>query len=234
MAIPRFLAMTAAEIRKCAILPARLGWMACHFSPYGVGLSNLPKALPRGSLLMVDDITPIHGHDPDVVANQLRQVISDTGCAGVLLDFQRGGNPEAAAIAAFLSQGLPCPVGIGVAYGKELNCPVCLPPVPCHTSPAEHLSPWQGREIWLELAPEGETITLTAEGATIAPLTRRPPEPGFLDTALHCRYQAAVQEDQAVFTLWRTRELLNQIQEEAESLGVTQAIGLWQEWSPSP
>lgn len=229
MAIPRFLAMTAAEIRKSAVLPPLLSWMACHFSPYGVGLSNLPKSLPKGSLLMVDDITPIHGHDPQVVAGQLRQAVSAMGCAGVLLDLQRPGSEEAATMAAFLSHALPCPVGIGAAYAQALDCPVCLPPVPCHVPLGEHIAPWKGREIWLELALEGETVTLTPEGAAFSPLTARRPETGFAEDRLHCRYQIQTYPEKAVFTLWRTRALLPKLLEEAESLGVTKAIGLWQE-----
>ena len=52
MAMDVFLAMTAAEICGNRNLPANLGWMACHFSPYGTGLSNLPKQLPPSSLLI--------------------------------------------------------------------------------------------------------------------------------------------------------------------------------------
>ena len=46
MAITPFLAMTAAEFRKKEDLPDKIAWMACHFSPYGLGLSNLPQRLP--------------------------------------------------------------------------------------------------------------------------------------------------------------------------------------------
>ena len=52
MAITPFLAMTAAEIEHSTPLPPNVAWMACHFSPYGAGLSNLPKNLPAGSLLI--------------------------------------------------------------------------------------------------------------------------------------------------------------------------------------
>ena len=71
MAMDVFLAMTAAEIYGNRNLPANIGWMACHFSPYGTGLSNLPKRLPASSLLIVDDITPIRGHDPPYILDQL-------------------------------------------------------------------------------------------------------------------------------------------------------------------
>ena len=89
MAIAPFLAMTAAEMHSCASLPEKVAWMACHFSPYGLGLSNLPKTLPPGSLLMMDDITPPQGHDPDLIAAQLEECVQKFQCSGVLLDFQR-------------------------------------------------------------------------------------------------------------------------------------------------
>ena len=54
MAIRPFLAMTAAEIRGTETLPPKTAWMACHFSPYSTGLSNLPKALPPGSMICYD------------------------------------------------------------------------------------------------------------------------------------------------------------------------------------
>ena len=52
MAIRPFLAMTAAEIQGTETLPPKTAWMACHFSPYSTGLSNLPKALPPGLSLI--------------------------------------------------------------------------------------------------------------------------------------------------------------------------------------
>ena len=64
MAITPFLAMTAAEMRNISVCPPKIAWMACHFSPYGLGLSNMPKDLPSNSLLIVDDYTPPSGHDP--------------------------------------------------------------------------------------------------------------------------------------------------------------------------
>ena len=84
MAIRPFLAMTAAEIRNTAILPSRTAWMACHFSPYGRGLSNIPSVLEEGSLLILDDITPIRGHDPEVITQQLMQAMEHLRVSGIL------------------------------------------------------------------------------------------------------------------------------------------------------
>lgn len=229
MAIPRFLAMTAAEIQKCSTLPRNAAWLACHFSPYGTGLSNLPAALPKGSLLVVDDETPISGHDTGIAGSQLRQVLETLECAGVLLDLQRPQTGEAAAMAAVLCQALPCPVAVPPAYGKDLTCPVFLPPLPCALPLREYLAPWEGRGIWLELAQEGQVITLTAEGAVSKPLLAAPGAEGFSEKSLHCHYSVALGEEEAVFTLWRTRADLEALEAEAENLGVEQTVGLWQE-----
>ena len=67
MAIACYLAMTAAEFSVCTSLPPHIGWLACHFSSSGPGLSNMPKALPPDSVLIVDDSTPFHDHRADVI-----------------------------------------------------------------------------------------------------------------------------------------------------------------------
>lgn len=232
MAIRPFLAMTAAEIREAPGLPSKIAWMACHFSPYCTGLSNLPKALAAGSVLSLDDITPIFHHDPGQIAGQLRERAETLECAGVLLDFQRSGYPETAALAGFLAKALPCPVAVSEPYAKELSCPVFLPPAPHHVPLEQHLAPWQGREIWLETALDAEEITLTPQGASFAPLPPGQAFPvGFAEETLHCHYTAAVEADAVRFTLWRTAEDLDALLTQAERLGVTTAVGLYQELS---
>lgn len=230
MAIRPFLAMTAAEIRGTKALPPKTAWMACHFSPYSTGLSNLPKKLPPGSMVILDDITPIHGHDSEAIAAQLLQRLDTLDCSGVLLDFQRPGYEEAGLLAEHLSEALPCPVGVSALYAKALNAPVFLPPAPPDVGLADYLSSWKGREIWLELALGGETITLTPTGAETSPL---PPAvqftDGHRDDGLHCHYQIHTEADRACFTLFRTPEDLDALLAEAESLGVTTAVGLYQE-----
>ena len=74
MTLPMHLAMTAAELACCDSLPSHPAWMACHFSPYGTGLSNLPEHLPEGALLILNDRTPVFGHDPQVICAQLHQI----------------------------------------------------------------------------------------------------------------------------------------------------------------
>lgn len=230
MAIRPFLAMTAAEIRGAQTLPAKIAWMACHFSPYSTGLSNLPKKLPPGSMVILDDITPIHGHDPQVIAHQLLTRLETLKYSAVLLDFQRPGFEEAAALAEHLSRALPCPVGVSPLYGKGLKGPVFLPPVPPDTSLSDYLSPWKGREIWLELALEGETIVLTSAGAKVSSLPAAAQSAdGYRDAHLHCHYRIQTEENQARFTLLRTPEDLTELLSEGETQGVTLAVGLYQQ-----
>ncbi len=230
MAIRRFLAMTAAEIRSTPALPEKIGWMACQFSPWSQGLSNLPGALPPDSLLILNDFTPMDGHNPSVVASQLEQCTELLKCHGILLDFQRPFAREPAELAAFLAEVLPCPVAVSESYARELGCPVFLPPVPHHVPLGEYLAPWEGREIWLDMAPDGETITLTESGAAIAPLPPEEiPRQGQKDAMLHCHYQIALPENAAKFTLWRTKADLDKLTKEAEKLGVTTVVGLYQE-----
>ena len=50
MFLPCYLAVTAGELAAGAPFPAFPAWMACHFSPSGAGISNLPAALPEGAM----------------------------------------------------------------------------------------------------------------------------------------------------------------------------------------
>ena len=231
MAIAPFLAMTAAEMRNNSALPPKIAWMACHFSPYGLGLSNFPQWLPPEALLMVDDITPAHGHDPVLIAEQLSECVNTLHCCGILLDFQRSGCTEVQAIAKHITQALPCPVVVSEPYADGLDCSVFLSPVPPSAPLEEHLLPWKDREIWLELGLDGEILTLTEEGCEAISLPCPDWETeGFSDEKLHCHYTIETTEKSAGFTLWRTTNDLEKLLAEAESLGVSGAVGLYQEF----
>ena len=230
MAIVPFLAMVAVEMRNISALPPKTAWMACHFSPYGPGLSNLPRTLPPGALLILDDVTPPHRHDPTLVAEQLSECVETLQCCGILLDFQRKGCAETKAIAKHLAEALPCPVVLSDSYAEDLDCPVFLPSVPPSVPPEVYLSPWQSREIWLEISLEGEILTLTEQGCERAPLPCPDPDAtGFFDETLHCHYSIETNETSARFTLWRTKEDVLELLEDVESLGIASAVGLYQE-----
>lgn len=229
MVLPLYLAMTAAEIRKNTHLPPQPAYMACHFSPYGTGLSNRPQTLPHGSMLILNDRTPIRGHDHGLIAAQLGETIENLDCECILLDFQYPDYKETSKLSELLVNTLPCPVGVSECCAEGLPCPVFLPPVPLDVPLQMYLAPWQGREIWLEAALGGEIITLTPDGSSTAPLLCEPPTACRKEEHLHCHYHVQLDENAAKFSLWRTREDLMESLEESQALGVTRAIGLWQE-----
>ena len=230
MAIVPYLAMTKAEIRANPAISHPIAWMACHFSPYSTGVSNLPRQLPQGSLLILNDRTSWWCHDSRLIAGQLAQCLEQFHCRGLLLDFQRPGVPEEQELAALLARELKCPVCVSEAYAKELSCPVFLSPAPLTQRLCDYLKLWEGREIWLEAALGCEEILLTEEGCTAASLPRFQETGSFLPEGnLHCHYRVSIEESGARFTLTRTRDDLDALLAEAEGLGVTTAVGLWQE-----
>ena len=133
MVCPLYLALTAAEFQHMPQFPPNTAWMACHFSPYGDGLSNIPDALPAGCMLMVNDWLPVRKHSPERVAQQLKDTVEHLAISRVLLDFQRPGNKETVAIVKRVLETLPCPVGMALPYARK-GFPVLLPPVPPQTS----------------------------------------------------------------------------------------------------
>ena len=230
MAFPITYALTGAEFSVCSSLPKHCAWMACHYGCYTTGLSNCPDNLPAGSMLIINDRTPPQGHDPQRIAQQLLCIQEQLKFKSVLLDFQRSDLVENAAVAKAVTENLSCPVGVSALYAKELNCPVFLPPPPLHQSPEDYLRPWQEREIWLEAALTSEIITVTPSGSQIDCLSSTTEVTnGFDDPLLYCRYQIDASPERGIFTLVRTPEHLLALLQKAESLGVTQFIGLYQE-----
>ena len=232
MAIPHYLAMTAAEMETASPLPKRAAWMACHFSPYSTGLANLPEQLPEGCMLILNDRTPIHKHDPERIAEELKTVLERFHCCGLLLDFQNPGSGETAALARYLAENLNCPLGISQEYQVD-KAAVFLSDVPPTIPLEDYLKPWQGQTVWLETALEGQTITLTEKGAAFETNTAQDFLPAHADAALHCHYHIRQEENALVFHTWRTPEDLKSMLAEAEALGVTLAVGLYQELKQS-
>lgn len=230
MAVSAYLAMTAAEISAAKALPDRLAYMACHFSPYGLGLSNCPDALPPDSMLIINDRTPISGHDPALIAKQIKSMVDALGCSSVLLDFQRPDCEETAGLCRILTSEPPCPVAVSDLYAKGLSCPVFLPPPALHKPLAQNLSQWENREIWLEAALEAACIRVTEKGSTYTPQIYAPPPEGcFAEDALHCHYRQKVLDDEIIFHLYRTEEDLLSLLDDAYALGVRRAVGLYQQ-----
>ena len=226
MAIDVYLGLTAGEFRKVSPLPRKTAWMACHFSPNSCGISNYPRELPEGSLIILDDSSPIQGHDPGQIQEELAALVEGLRCAAVLLDFQRPGAEEMVSV---LSKGLPCPVAVSALYGAMTQGPVLLPPVPPFRLLEKHIGGWHGRELWLELSPEGSEVRLDEQGSHEKPWWPEGSFP-FRHETLKCHYRTKLLPGAAVFRGGRTAEDLEEILVEAEQLGITAALGLWQEF----
>ena len=230
MEIPLFLAMTAAEFRSATEIPPQMAWMACHFSAYGIGISNVPQALPQGTMLMLNDRTPICGHDPVLVAETLCNAAQNLGCGSILLDFQRADTSALIKVVEAVLERAGCPVGVSSLYANGLDCPVLVPPILPSVPPEEALAPWKGREIWLELSTEGTEITVTEEGSRYTSLSHfLPHEKTHSEPALFCHYEITVQEDRICFQLGRTKEDQDALVQAVQGLNVTKVLGLWQE-----
>ena len=223
-----YLAMTAAELSGKAPQEGKIAYMACHFSAGGVGLSNVPRALPEGSILLLDDSMPVQGHDPEAVTRQLNELVRNFSVRAVLLDFQRQKTEETSTMVAAILQSCACTAAVTAAYAKAGDCPVFLPSPPANKPLADYLKPWSERDIFLEIAPESMQITVTEEGcsAVSAPSDQNLP---LASSRLHCHYNVEVFPEKAVFTLSRTREDLAALARQAYEIGVLGAVGLYQE-----
>ncbi len=227
MPIPMYLAMTAAEFRACDV-PGKIGWMACHFSPGGKGLTNLPKELPPQSLLILDDSTPIGDHDAKQVLEELRETVQRLDCSGLLLDFERPANGESLEMARKIA-ALPCPVCVAAEYGMDLDRPIFLPPIPVLKTPEESLRPWIGREIWLDCCPVATSVVVTENGSQVSEAPAELANCPHFDGELLCHYRLDLENDRVVFTLHRSPGDLRLLLDVAQKWGVTQGVGLWLE-----
>ena len=220
-----FLAMTEEEICSTSPLPDSIAFLGCHFSPTTHQLSGLPTALPPDCGIILDDRCAIPDADTDQIAAQL----SALKPAFILMDFQRPPTEASAKLAAALTK-LDCPIPMPPAYGKDLPCPLFLPPVPPHIPIAEYLKKWTNREIWLELALDAVQITITPQGSEIAPFPHaRPAEKPHNDSMLHCHYKITQRTDALTFYCYRTKEDICTMLQSPLPPNVTHTIGLFQE-----
>lgn len=229
MGFPLYLAMNAAEIAASSQLPP-MAWMSCHFSPCSQALTNLPLWLPKGALVMVDDSIPCRSLEAAPIAAQLSELIARFGCGGVILDFQKPGQEEIAAIIPSLLQAIPCPVAVSDLYAPRFQCPVFLRPGPLWEPLETHLEAWKGREIWLDACLCRQQVAITGSGPVPGPvLAWDGIRGGFFDEALRCHYRTEVGPDAVTFTFFDTPETMAGKLEAAHALGVSRAIGLWRE-----
>lgn len=225
MALPLYLAMTRSEILENGRIPPAFGW----FSKADGIVGELPAWYPEGGMLILTDELPVRADDIPGAVKSLTRMAQAHRFDSLLLDFQRSGDPDAQAFVKEMAEAVSCPVCVSECYAHETDCAVLLPPVPPDVPVEEYLRPWQGREVWLEAALDGMVITVTAEGSEAKTLLRGVPGKGeHGDESLCCHYRVETGEH-AVFTLRRTEDDLRLLLKQAEKLGVTRAVGLYQE-----
>lgn len=222
MAIQRILAMTEAEIRNLSAPPSAFALLGCHFSPEKSCLVGLPDSLPSGCGLVIDDRNAIF----DLGAIEALKKLEP---AYVILDFQRPPEDSSVQTAAVLAQSLRRVI-IPPPYADALDCPLFLPPVPPHTPISEYLKPWQGREIWLELALDASEITVTPKGTEICCFHHAmPSDDSHRDSMLHCHYKISQRTDALQFYCYRTQEDIEAMLRTPLPPNLTHAVGLFYE-----
>ena len=195
---------------------------------YLAGSGQEIHSIPRPAFLMLDwTLQPPRGVLPVITDHRpLTEEAVDRLCRmaqsweRAVLDFERPPSP----LALELLSRLPCPAAAPPGYGDG---PVFLPPAPLHASLEEYLSPWHGREIWLEAALQKQAVTVTADGPSYSPVAPADLADGFDCKALRCRFTQEIREHQVVFTLFDTRETLPDKLDRARELGVHAALGLY-------
>lgn len=220
-----YLAITAKEFSYYTALPAKIAWMSCHFSSNNRGLSNRPHALPKDSVIIVDDQIPIGDHDPKTVSRQLLEMVEDFSPSGVLLDFQRPGAEE---MVSQLVRALPCPTAVSERYADNLSCPVFLTP----SSLCRPLKDqWPGREKWLDVPIGNQTVTVNKEGAHVSAWLPFEPIDGFFHEKLAVRYKLRCENEQVVFTLSRGVEELESFMRAGKNVGITRFFCIFREFA---
>ena len=205
MVLPLYLAMTALEFRP----------IPC---PAFLMLSPGDSVPPGDALPVLTDREPLDGH----AIEALRRACQ--GREAVLLDFER---PPTAEVRDWI-RSLPCPAAAPPGYCED--GPVFLPPPPLHVTPEAYLAPWKGREVWLEAALLRQSVTVTSGGTVFsAPAPSGDCSGGFHSEELCCRFTQELFKDRAVFTIFDTPETLTEKLDRAAALGVTRAVGLYQE-----
>lgn len=230
MTIPMYLAQTPWEFTQNSHENTNPAWMSCRFSPSHTGLIHIPQQLPENTLLILDDMTPPQGHDADLIRSTLSEIIGKFRCSGILLDFQRPDRPESLQIIEKLLS-LPCPVIVSDIYAKELDAPVFLPPIPPCITPEEYCTPWKNRKIYLEIAIQTQTLTLTEHGCQISDCSYKDHrELPHFHPNLCCHYGLCLSDSQATFTLYRSKEDNISLLSSLEQLGVKGCVGLYQDF----
>lgn len=223
-----YLAMTAGELSECPQLPQKPAYMACHFSPYGPGLAELPRGIPQENMMILNDRIPYRRHDSDLIARQLAAI----PCECLLLDLQKTPEPEARDLIENILSRVTVPTAVPARYAPGLSCGVFLDAVDADQDPFAAAKDWPGRDIWMDLTPGIVNYRVQKEGSSRTRLIRSTPIcPSHKDESLFCRYTLELSDVEASFTLWRDAGDAAEILRQGQKLGVSRGVGLYQEWS---
>jgi hypothetical protein len=204
--------------------------MACHFSPYGLGLSNLPRQLPEGAVILVSDRIPPGGHDAGVVVSQLEELAQQFHPKAIVLDLERTGDDFCAELAAKCDSISGTETVVAAAYAEGLQCSVFLGAAQLWTPAEQWLRPWSGRRIWAECVLQRALVRITEDGAVYRELPWEPPRQEVLaDGQQAVVYGVREQADAVEVMLWRGKEQLALWMEKLEKLGVEHFLGLYQQ-----
>ncbi len=176
--------------------------------------------------MILNDRTPVNGHDPQRVAEEMAQLAARHKCSGILLDLQYPNLADTGKIVRAICETTPCPVAVTESYCRDANCAVFLTP-PLHIPLSEYLSVWHGREIWLEAAVESADYLLTEAGCRMEIPGTEPADFPHWDAAAFCRYRIQPEIDAVRFSLRRHKAELYAMMAGAE--GVTRFVGLYQQ-----
>ena len=215
MEICRILAMTRWEMENYVVPEG--------FSPAVLLLERELTDLPSEILAVIPD-----PEDPLLLPEK---TVDETAFPGVVLDFQKPGQE---ALVNKLAGSLPCPVAVSELYAHQTQGPVFLSPCPPDKPLEAHLAPWKHREIWLDTTPQPLQFTVTPTKCHINSTQFPQNSPYFTHKGLHCHYISQITPEKITFTLWRDRQMLESHIRKAEALGVTKALGLFQEWNSLP
>ena len=193
-----YLATTAQELAQFPH-PGRIAYMACHFSPYGPGLTDLPDSLPDDAMVILNDRIPFLRHDCNLIASQLASL----PCESILLDIENMNTEDAKELVNAIISAANVPVGVSAKYAWDHPCAVFLPACEADQNPFASSKNWSGREIWLDLSPGCVYCRVTAQGCnrTKEPF---PPRAGMHhDRKLFCHYSIELRDAEAIFYLHR-------------------------------
>lgn len=226
MKIPLYLAVTSDEISKKVNLPTNTAWMSIRFDQAGDGLFNFPPAPFDKGILILDDYHPYSQHSCEKICHQLKNYMDENNYTGLLLDFQRPRDENLYNLARMLERELSCKVAMPPNYSNGDSI-VFLPPPSPVVSPADYLTPWKGREIWLDLTTQAYALCFTADGIS----ERANPNDvfPFYDKSLCTHYHVKTVAENITFSFRRTREDCMSMLDEAEAYNVRAAFSLYHE-----